>query len=949
MAKKPKQTRTAERLYLLDGMALAYRAYYSYIARPLINSKGENTSAIFGFVMTLMKILEDEKPDRIAVVFDTKEPTFRHEIFPQYKATRQEMPEDMSAQLEKLKAVIRAFNVPLLEVPGFEADDVMGTIARRAETGGMMTILVTGDKDFMQLVSDQIQMLKPGKSGSEAEVISASEVQKKFGVPPEQVIEVLALTGDKSDNVPGVPGVGEKTAIPLIQQYKSIEEVYRNIDSIPQKGLREKLVAHRDTALLSRDLVTIHTDAPVEIDLEDLRTGQPDTQRLVPLFRELEFTSLLSRIAEGKTPLRQSPDPSAQQVAHPTREEDTRSDISLDEHTYRCLVTPSDLEDLCSSLEKCSIMTLDTETTSTDPLAARIVGLSFCLEERVAYYVAINDRALEKPHAGELFHVEGGEASPPGEKPGLDLSYVLRRLKPILESPATKKVGQNIKYDMLVLRNHGIALAGAVHDTMVASYILRPDGQHSLDALAMEAFHHRMISYEDLVGKGKSQIPITDVPLERLADYAAEDADMTMRVYRWQLPHLKRVDGLSLCEKVEFPLVGVLARMEHAGIALDVQYLQTMSSKLEGVLQNLVSDIHRLAGSPFNINSTQQLSDVLFIKLNLTPVRKTKTGYSTDVGVLESLRGHHPIVEELLEYRQLAKLKSTYVDALPSLINPTTGRVHTSYNQTVAATGRLSSSSPNLQNIPIRTEMGRAIRKAFVPGDGDMVLMSADYSQIELRIMAHISRDEGLLQAFRNDEDIHASTAAKVFGVSPGEVSRDMRRKAKEVNFGIMYGIGPFGLANRLETTQTEAREIIDRYFNRFPKVREYISSTIAEARSRGYVSTVMGRRRYLPDITSRNQNVRGNAERQAINMPIQGTAADMIKIAMIQIDAALTSRRSASKMLLQVHDELVFEVPRNEVDEVGSLVEEKMRNALPLDIPVKVDVGTGTNWLEAH
>ena len=775
----------------------------------------------------------------------------------------------------------------------------------------------------------------------------AGMVSNKFGVPPEQVIEVLGLTGDKSDNVPGVPGVGEKTAIPLIQQYKSIDEVYRNIDNIPQKGLREKLLTHRASAFLSRDLVTMHTDAPIEFELDALRQGEPDTATLAALFRDLEFSSLLSKISTAATP--QAPDIPAGQAPSQKDEEGVQSDISSDDHTYRCITDRSAFEEFCSSLEKCSIMTLDTETTSTDPLAARIVGLSFCLEERTAYYVPVSDRASGNSDDGDLFPSDGGGSPAPGEKLGLDLSYVLRRLKPILESPAVKKVGQNIKYDMLVLLSHGISLAGSMYDTMVASYILRADGQHSLDALAMEAFRYRKISYEDLVGKGKSQIPITEVPLERLAEYAAEDADMTTRVYHWQLPRLEEVEGLSLCERVEFPLVAVLARMEHAGIALDVPYLRAMSGDLERVLQDLVSDIHRLAGDPFNINSTQQLSEVLFRKLHLTPVRKTKTGYSTDVSVLESLRGVHPIVERLLEYRQLAKLKSTYVDALPSLINGATGRVHTSYNQTVAATGRLSSSAPNLQNIPIRTEIGRAIRRAFVPGDGERLLLSADYSQIELRIMAQISRDEGLLQAFRDDEDIHASTAAKVFGVSVREVSREMRRKAKEVNFGIMYGIGPFGLANRLEVTQVEAREIINTYFDRFPKVREYITSTIAKARSQGYVSTLLGRRRYLPDITSRNQNVRSNAERQAINMPIQGTAADMIKIAMIEIDAALASRRSSSRMLLQVHDELVFEVPRNEAEGIGRMVAEKMQHALPLDIPVKVDVGMGRNWLEAH
>jgi DNA polymerase-1 len=545
----------------------------------------------------------------------------------------------------------------------------------------------------------------------------------------------------------------------------------------------------------------------------------------------------------------------------------------------------------------------------------------------------------------ELF----GNPVHPQEAVGLELKSVLARLRPILESERIKKVGQNIKYDMLVLQSHGISLRGVVHDTMVASYILRPDGQHSLGALSMEAFRYRMVEFEELVGKGKTRKLITEVPVAALADYSAEDADMTMRIYHWQLPRLAEHGTLKLCQEMEFPLVSVLTRMEFAGITLDIDELAGMSKELERELDNLVRDIHRLAGTTFNINSTQQLGDVLFNTLNLPTIRKTKTGFSTDVAVLEALHGQHPIIDKLLDYRQLTKLKSTYVDALPSLVNPKTGRVHTSFNQTIAATGRLSSSDPNLQNIPIRTEIGRAIRKAFLPGSPDMLLMSADYSQIELRVMAHVSGDEGLVEAFQRDEDIHATTAAKVFGVPAAEVSRDMRRKAKEVNFGIMYGIGPFGLGNRLEISQSEARDIITRYFERFPRVKQYINDTIESARRTGYVTTLLGRRRYLPDINSRNQNIRGNAERQAINMPIQGTAADMIKLAMIRLDEEILQRKRRTRMLLQVHDELVFEVPAAEVEEFQKVVVEKMQTALPLTVPVRVDVGTGRNWLEAH
>ena len=936
-----------ETLYLLDGMALAYRAYFAFINRPLVNSRGENTSAIYGFVMTLMRILEEERPDHVAVVFDTPEPTFRHEKFPDYKATREKMPEDMASQLNKLKEVVRAFNAPLLEQPGFEADDIIGTLARRAETEGVMTYMVTADKDFMQLISPLVSMYKPGKAGAEKEIITADQVREKFGVAPEQVIDVLALMGDKSDNIPGVPGIGEKTAIPLIQEYGSLDRLYENLDRIPQKGVREKLRSHRDKAYLSRELVTIHTRVPVGIDFHTLRASPADRGQLLKLFTDLEFRSLAARFKEKAEPIRPPEPVKKEEPAAPSESPAEITNISGDTHSYHLIQTADELTRLCATLKQAGRFVFDTETTSTDPLRAELVGLSFAASEREAYYVPVRPGALT-PGEGLFAGSTGGEEID-NRTHALDRDLVLQTLRPLFADESLRKSGQNVKYDMLVLMNHGVEVRGIGYDTMVASYVIRADSKHNLDAIAMETLGYKMVSFEELVGKGKTQKPITAVPLEALADYSAEDADITLRIEARQRPRLRDLGLLPLCEEVEFPLIDVLARMEFAGIALDTRYLADMSKDLEGQLGLLVREIHTLAGEPFNINSTQQLGNLLFNKLSLPTIRKTKTGFSTDVGVLETLRTHHPIVGKILEYRQLTKLKSTYIDALPALIHPDTGRVHTSFNQTVAATGRLSSSDPNLQNIPIRTEIGRAIRKAFTAGAPDTLLMSADYSQIELRVMAHISGDESMTEAFMHDEDIHATTAAKVFGVPPDEISKEMRRKAKEVNFGIMYGIGPFGLANRLEISQGEARDIITRYFERFPKVKQYITDTIETAKRTGYVATILGRRRYLPDITSRNQAVRGNAERQAINMPIQGSSADMIKLAMIQLDGTLRTAALKSRMVLQVHDELVFEVPERERAELEEHVVTTMQNAMPLAVPIKVDVGAGKNWLEAH
>jgi DNA polymerase-1 len=925
------------KLFLIDGMAIAYRSYFAFIQRPLINSKGQNTSAIYGFVTFLNKILEEENPDYIAVVFDTNKPTFRHQEYKEYKATRQKMPEDLFAQLDTLKDVVKAYNIPVVEVDGYEADDVMGTLAKKAEDENVETYLVTSDKDFMQLVSDKTRIYKPGKGGNEVEVVDVDGVLQKFGVPPALVTDVLGLTGDSSDNVPGVPGIGEKTAIPLVQQFGSIEEIYTQLEKIPQKGVKQKLLENKDKAMLSKRLVTIHTEVPLKLDFHTMKSGEKDTVSLLRLFESLEFKSLARKLRESG--VEKTPHDATSSFPPPA----DLSDMTKDQHTYALVKNQTQFFDFCARLKNAPRFVFDTETTSTHDLHTSLVGISISLRPREAVFVSV---VSESPGETDLF---GNAAVTISSDKGLPAESVIAQLKPFLESSRILKIGHNLKFDINVLSQYGVAVSGPLFDTMIASYTLRADGRHGLDDVAREYLNYKMVSYEDLTGAGKSQKDIRDVPLQSLSDYSCEDADITFRLYEIFKTRLAKEGMNRLCEDIEFPLVAVLARMEQAGVGIDVQYLQDMSKELERQLDNLTREIHSLAGEPFNVNSTQQLSDVLFNRLKLRTVRKTKTGFSTDVGVLEELVDEHPIVQKLLEYRQLAKLQSTYVEALPKLIHPRTGRVHTSFNQTVAATGRLSSSDPNLQNIPIRTEIGRSIRRAFIPSHPDGLILSADYSQIELRVMAHMSGDEGLAEAFRNREDVHATAAAKVFGVPLNDVTRDMRRKAKEVNFGIMYGIGPYGLATRLEITQTEAKEIIARYFERFPKVKQYINETIDMARRKGYVETLLGRRRYVPDINSRNQNIRSNAERQAINMPIQGTAADMIKIAMIRIDEAIRRAHMMSAMILQVHDELVFEIRANEEAKMRKLVTEYMAKALELSVPVEVEIGVGKNWLEAH
>jgi DNA polymerase I len=900
MAKTP-------RLFLIDGSALAYRSYFAFIRNPLINSKGENTSAVFGYTRTLLDLLTQEKPEYIAVAFDTPDPTFRHERFVDYKATRQKMPDELSAQWPRLKEITEALGVTLIETPGFEADDVMGTLAKQAERGGLDTYLVTADKDLMQLVSPHVKIYSLRKVDNQQEILDRAGVQLKFGVPPERVIDVLALMGDSSDNIPGIRGIGEKTAVKLIQEYGDLEAVLAKAAEIKPKGVADKILANVEMARLSQELATIHTDVPLPCSPTDLAPRPRDAARLTALFQELEFGSLVKQVADHG---------------------------QADHQGYQLMRSRAQFDALCDTLATLARFAIDTETTDLNPLKAELLCVSVAWAPGEAYCVP-----LQFP--------EQGQAD--------DHSYVLNRLKPILENPAVFKCGQNIKYDMLVLSRHGIELQGVEFDTMVASYVVNPSGrQHNLDALALEHLHIKKIPITDLIGSGKGQRNMREVPLEDMARYACEDADVTWRLRDLLAAKLTETATWDLFQRVEIPLITVLKEMEQAGVCLDVPLLRHMSQEMDRQLLALTQEIYDLAGERFNINSTQQLGRLLFEKLEIQKaqgikrVRRTKTGYSTDVAALEQFKDH-PLVGKMLEYRQLAKLKSTYVDALPQLVNPQTGRVHTSYNQTVAATGRLSSSDPNLQNIPARTELGREIRKAFIAGSDDRCLLSADYSQIELRILAHLSQDATLIESFRLGEDVHRRTAAKIFGVPSEQVTPVQRARAKTINFGVIYGMGPMRLAREIDISLEEAKRFIEAYFATYPGVHRYTVESVDKARERGYATTLLGRRRYLPELFSDNQGMRVAAEYMAVNTPVQGSSADLIKMAMINIRNRLRREQLKAQMLLQVHDELVFEVPSAELDAVKPLVVEEMERAVQLDVPVKADVGAGRNWFEAH
>ncbi|MBX7046608.1 MAG: DNA polymerase I [Ignavibacteria bacterium] len=963
-----------EKLFLIDAMAMIYRSYFALISNPLINSKGKNVSAVSGFLSSLVKILEEEKPDHIAVCCDTAKPTFRHKMFPQYKAQRQQIPDDMPWQIEMTKEVVRAMNIPLIEVDGYEADDIIGTLARQAEKEKAETYMVTPDKDYMQLVSAKIFVYRParnvyGNKIAEKDIIGIEGVEKKFGVHPDKVIDVLGLMGDTSDNVPGVKGVGEKTATALIQQFGSIENMYNNIDDVTKPKLKENLLLNKEMALLSKHLVTIHTDVPLHINFHNLNKKEVNVDKVVELMAELEFKTLLKKIVKDKLPgtgadiLKSVKETQGEdKEGAKTQEKGNRQIENYDsikvnieekpkairtikdvEHSYYTVKDEKEFKDFLKKLKDEVCISFDTETDGKDSMNCNIVGMSFSWREKEAYYIPILHNTK-----GEKSLFDSDKASQ--STVGVDLQTAIEGVKPYLENKKIKKVGQNIKYDYMIMKNYGVEMENLYFDTLIGSFIFSPDGHHDMDTLSEKFLSYRPIPISALIGEGKDQISMDKVDVEKVSEYAAEDADVTLGLFHKIKYELQKINMYKLCEEIEFPLIKVLAEMEFEGVKIDPKILKELDKKADKMIKELEAGIYKEAGVNFNINSTKQLQSVLFEKLKLSAGRKTKTGYSTDSKVLEDLKYQHAIIPMILDYRMVTKIKSTYLLGLMAAVNPKTGRVHTSFNQCVAVTGRLSSLNPNLQNIPIRTEMGRSIRKAFVPKDSTFKILSADYSQIELRIMAHYANDENMIRAFKNNHDIHTETAMRIFKLKhKDEMTPNHRRKAKEVNFGIIYGIGAFGLANRLEIKNTEAKEIIDRYFTEYPKVKDYMESTKEFARTNGYVETLKGRRRYLKQINNQNASARAEDERAAINMPIQGTAADMIKIAMIDIQNEFEKKKLKSRMMLQVHDELVFEVKKDELETVKKIVADKMKNAIKLNVPIEVEIGIGDTWFDAH
>jgi DNA polymerase-1 len=922
------------KLVLIDGHALAYRAYFA-LPPTLSTSKGELTNAVFGFTSMLLNVLRDEKPDYIAVAFDVGK-TFRHQKYKEYKAHRLKMPDEMRIQMERIRDILHAMGIPIIEVEGYEADDVLGTLAQKAEQEGVETLIVTGDTDTFQLVDQHTRVLTSRRAFSDTIVYDLEGIEARYGLQPHQLIDYKALIGDTSDNIPGVRGIGDKTATQLLQRYGSVEGIYAHLDEVEISRFRKALEEGRESAFLSKLLAAIVTNVPIELDLESCRVAEFDRDKVKELFRELEFRSLVNRLPTETKPERERRGPPQQLVMFEEAKEE-----EIPPTNYHIVGDGKALGELGARLAKAAAITLDVETTSTDAMVADLVGIALTDREGEGYYVPIG-------HG-----LGAGEQGSRGAREQLSLDYVLEKLGPMLEDEFIAKYAHNSKYDLTVLVRHGVQVRGLSFDTMIAEWLADPGSRNlGLKNLAWARLGVEMKPITDLIGSGKGQLTMAQVPIAQVASYAAADVDMTHRLVRVLEPELREKELWPLFTEVEMPLVPVLAEMEMMGVKLDVKYLGEMSRQLYGQLVDLEREIQEMVGYPFNVNSTQQLSDALFIKLGLSAqgVRKTESGhYSTSADVLERLRGQHPVVELILEHRELAKLKSTYVDALPQLVNKNTGRVHTSYNQTGTVTGRLSSSDPNLQNIPIRTEVGREVRRAFV-AEGGSVLLAADYSQVELRILAHISQDKGLLDAFRRGEDIHASTAATVLGVPIEEVTPEMRRFAKTVNFGITYGMSGYGMAQRTGLSQEESDRFIKEYFAKYPRVKAYLDETKRKARDVGYVETLLGRRRYFPELKSgsqAHQNVRAAAQRMAINAPIQGSAADIIKIAMIRLHRALKERGLKSGMTLQVHDELVLEVPEGELDVVASLVKSIMEGAFQLDAPLKVDMKVGMNWLE--
>lgn len=922
-----------EKLFLLDAYALIYRAYYALIKSPRINSKGFNTSAILGFVNTLEDVLKKENPTHIGIAFDPAGPTFRHEAYPEYKAQREETPEVIRLSVPIIKDIIRAYRIPILEVPGYEADDVIGTLATEAGKRGITTYMMTPDKDYGQLVGENVFMYRPRHNDKAFEVMGVEEVKNKYAIQsPLQVIDLLGLMGDASDNIPGCPGVGEKTAQKLIAQFGNIENLLAHTDQL-KGALRTKVEENRKQIEFSRFLATIKTDVPLPLDMDALKRESPDEEELRKIFQELEFRTLLERIFKEKPKETPAATPGQGDLFEfftpETTSEPEKTNLAT-LHTLNCNYQLVDNEEKLSQLLQNivtqSVLSLDTETTSTDPIRAELVGMSFSYAENQAFYVPV-----------------------PADRS--EAQKIVDRFRPVFENREIMKVGQNIKYDMLVLANYGVQLQGPLFDTMVAHYVLQPELRHNMDYLAEIYLNYQTIHIEELIGpKGKNQGNMRDLPPASVYEYACEDADVTLKLKNKLEKELDENNVRKLFEEIEMPLIPVLAYMERNGVRIDTEALKETSRHFTLRMKQIEEEVYQLAGTEFNIASPKQVGEVLFDRLKIVEkAKKTKTGqYVTSEEVLESLRGKHEVVGKILEHRGLKKLLGTYIDALPQLINPETGRIHTSFNQTVTATGRLSSSNPNLQNIPIRNEDGKEIRKAFIPDDG-CIFFSADYSQIELRIMAHLSGDPHMIEAFQKGQDIHAATASKIYKVPLEEVTREQRSKAKTANFGIIYGISVFGLAERLNVDRKEAKELIDGYFENYPHVKEYMNESIRIARERGYIETIFKRKRYLPDINSRNAVVRGYAERNAINAPIQGSAADIIKVAMVRIYQRFLKEGIQSKMILQVHDELNFSVLPEEQEKVKQIVIEEMESAYKMKAPLLADSGWGQNWLEAH
>lgn len=920
-----------KKFYLLDAYALIYRAYYGLIRSPRINSKGQNTSAIFGFLTTLNEVLQKEQPDLLAIGFDPAGHTFRHELFPEYKAQREATPEDIKRAVPIIKDLIKAYRIPILEVPGFEADDVIGTMAKAAVREGYEVRMITPDKDYAQLVEPNLLMQRPGHGNAPWEILGPQEVCEKYGLQsPLQVIDYLALMGDAADNIPGCPGVGPKTATTLLQQFGSCEDIIAHSSEL-KGAVRKKIEEHVDEIKLSKVLTTIKTDVPLQYDFEQFKIEEPDKEALRQIFTELEFRSFLTKLDGPQKSSKSAPVELSLFGSESTEDKGDDSERLFSRlenlsYEYKLIENETEAKELADFLLTNEIFSLDTETTSIEALDAKLVGLSFSTEDFRAWYVPVS-RETEKA------------------------KKILEIFRPVYENPKILKVGQNLKYDLTVLANYGIHLSGPLFDTMLAHYLIQPELRHNMDYLAEIYLNYKTIHIEELIGpKGRGQKNMGDLEPKDIYKYACEDADVTLRLMKPLAEELRKNSLEEVFQNIEMPLMPVLARMERNGVVLDTETLKEVENDFTARLQTLEKDIYELAGHEFTINSPRQVGEVLFGELKLSEkVKKTKSGqYSTSEEVLRDLHSKHPIVQKILDYRGLKKLLSTYVEALPKLINPATGHIHTSFNQAVTATGRLSSSNPNLQNIPVRGEDGREIRKAFIPEEGE-IFFSADYSQIELRIMAHLSGDEHMIEAFNAGHDVHAATAARIFHKDIKDISKDERRKAKTANFGIIYGISAFGLAERMDVSRTEAKELIDSYFEMYPKIKDYISKAVDTAREKGYIETEFGRRRYLPDINSRNAVVRGYAERNAVNAPIQGTAADIIKIAMIRVQQRLDAEGCKARMMLQVHDELNFSVPTDEFDKVKRIVIEEMQGAYKMSVPLEADCGEGKNWLEAH